>query len=75
VFFSTLNEKLVSETKTYDYSLVNGGTLWSSLGGVLSLFLGVSFALLFEVFEIFVDLFFNTINFIMGRHLGRSNIM
>ena len=49
VFYNTLNQKMINETKTYDPSLENGGSLWSSLGGVLSLFLGVSFAMLFEV--------------------------
>ena len=49
VFYNTLNQKMIKETKTYDPSLENGGSLWSSLGGVLSLFLGVSFAMLFEV--------------------------
>ena len=49
VFFNTLNQKMINETKTYDPDLQNGGSLWSSLGGVLSLFLGISFAMLFEV--------------------------
>ena len=49
VFYNTLNQKMINETKTYDPSLENGGSLWSSLGGVLSLFLGVSFAMFFEV--------------------------
>ena len=49
VFFNTLNQKMINETKTYDPSLENGGSLWSSLGGVLSLFLGISFAMFFEV--------------------------
>ena len=49
MFYNTLNQKMIRETKTYDPSLENGGSLWSSLGGVLSLFLGVSFAMLFEV--------------------------
>ena len=49
VFFNTLNQKVINETKTYDPDLQNGGSLWSSLGGVLSLFLGVSFAMFFEV--------------------------
>ena len=49
VFFNTLNQKTINESKTYDPSLYNGGSLWSSLGGVLSLFLGISFAMFFEV--------------------------
>ena len=49
VFYNTLNQKMINETKTYDPDLQNGGSLWSSLGGVLSLFLGISFAMLFEV--------------------------
>ena len=88
VFYNTLNQKMINETKTYDPSLETGGSLWSSLGGVLSLFLGVSFAMFFEVgfsswiqklklfsfqvFEIFIDLMANTINFIVGRGLGKD---
>ena len=49
VFYNTLNQKTINESKTYDPSLYNGGSLWSSLGGVLSLFLGISFAMFFEV--------------------------
>ena len=33
-------------------SLYNGGSVWSSLGGVLSLFLGISFAMFFEVISL-----------------------
>ena len=70
VFFSTLNGKVVAETVTYTTTMA-GGTFWGSLGGVLSLFLGISFALLFEIFEFFVDFFFNVMNFIMGKGIGR----
>ena len=52
VFYNTLNQKTINESKTYDPSLYNGGSLWSSLGGVLSLFLGISFAMFFEVLSL-----------------------
>ena len=94
MFYNTLNQKTINESKTYDPSLYNGGSLWSSLGGVLSLFLGISFAMFFEVsftitfyeaditnndidfpqvFEILIDLIANTINFVLGKALGKDH--
>jgi hypothetical protein len=72
VFFRTLNKKTVSETKTYDYSITDGGSFWSALGGVFSLFLGISLAAVFEVVEIFIDFIANALSYIAGRSLGRD---
>ena len=49
------------------------GSLWSSLGGVLSLCLGISFASLFEFVEIAIDLVSNFVNYITGRNIGRAH--
>ena len=47
-------------------------SMMSALGGVLSLYLGISFATLFEIVEIFIDLIQNMINYIAGRPVGRK---
>jgi hypothetical protein len=47
--------------------------MMSALGGVLSLYLGISFAMLFEVVEIFIDFIQNLINFLGGLPLGRKH--
>ena len=43
----------------------------TAIGGQISLFLGVSIAMVFEVVEILIDFTSNTINWMMGRPLGR----
>ena len=45
----------------------------SALGGVLSLYLGISFATLFEIVEIFIDLIHNMVNYAAGRSIGRKH--
>ena len=72
VFFSTTNNKKIEDNITYTIDL-SGGTFWSSLGGVLSLFLGVSFASLFEFVEIIIDFCSNLGNYVMGHGVGRAN--
>ena len=73
VFFNTLNEKTIKEVKTYDMDPTTGGSFWSSLGGALSLCLGVSFAMLFEVIEILIDLLANIVNYVSGRDIGKAH--
>ena len=68
-----MNEKTIQEVKTYDIDPRTGGSFWSSLGGALSLCLGVSFAMLFEVVEILIDLLANIVNYVMGREIGKAN--
>ena len=45
--------------------------LTTAIGGQISLFLGVSIAMVFEVVEIILDLTNNIMNWIIGRPLGR----
>ena len=46
--------------------------LLSSLGGVFSLYLGTSFAMLFELLEIVLDFLHNIMNWIVGKSFGRK---
>ena len=87
VYFDSLHQKSVTETKDYDWGVsiliskiliwlitfFQGSSMMSALGGVLSLYLGISFAMLFEVVEIFMDFIQNFINFLVGRPLGRKH--
>ena len=57
VYFKTLNVKRVGETAVYD-SLF-GSSFVAALGGALSLFLGISLSMVFEVFEFIIDLLLN----------------
>ena len=57
VYFKTLNVKRVGETAVYD-SLF-GSSFVAALGGALSLFLGISLSMVFEVLEFIVDLLLN----------------
>ena len=66
VFYDSLNEKTITTSAVY-----TGSNIFSSLGGVLSLFLGISFAMLFEVIEILLDFLNNFFNWMAGRPLGR----
>ena len=45
----------------------------TAIGGQLSLYLGVSIAMVFEVLEIILDLLANTLNWLRGRPLGRRH--
>jgi len=47
----------------------------SGIGGVLSLYLGVPLAMLFEIFEIFMDLVANSLNLMAGKPLGRDHMI
>ena len=47
----------------------------SGLGGVLSLYLGIPLAMVFEFVEIILDFVGNTINYALGRPLGRPFMM
>ena len=57
VYFKTLNVKRVGESAVYD-SLFSS-TFVAALGGALSLFLGISLSMVFEVFEFVIDLMLN----------------
>ena len=46
---------------------MDGAAFISALGGALSLFLGISLSMIFEVFEFIIDLFLNTCVFICKK--------
>ena len=58
VFMKTKNVKHIVETPTYDFI-----TTLYAIGGAVSLFLGVSISMLFEVLELFADIIINLANF------------
>ena len=69
IFYSTLNEHKIEDR--IDYA-VKDGSLFSALGGCLSLWLGISFCNLFEIVELVFDLIGNFINWMSGRVIGRA---
>ena len=54
VYFKTLNTHMVTESEYYD-----GNTIIYAFGGALSLYLGISLAMVFEIFEWIIDTFLN----------------
>ena len=58
VFMRTKNVKHVEETPTYDFI-----TTLYAIGGAVSLFLGISISMLFEVFELVADILINLANY------------
>ena len=54
VYFKSMDSRVVTESETYDFM-----TLIYALGGALSLFLGISLAMVFEVVEFLVDIVIN----------------
>ena len=69
IFYSTLNEQTVEDKVNY---AIADGSLFSALGGCLSLWLGISFCNLFEILELLLDLLGNIINRMLGREIGRA---
>jgi len=70
VFFESKLIKSIEETQTYESVL--GADFLNALGGALSLFLGISFILLFELVELVLDFVMNLINFCLKKPLGRK---
>ena len=70
VYFESKMTKFIEETKTYD--TVYGADFLNALGGALSLFLGISFILIFELLELLLDLLMNLVNFCLRKPLGRK---
>ena len=64
-FFSAFNK--------YFLLKVLGANFLNGLGGALSLFLGVSFILIFELVELALDVLMNLINLSRGLPLGRKH--
>ena len=46
----------------------------SGIGGALSLYLGISIAMMFEYVEIFLDIIANIFNWMLGKPLGRKHV-
>ena len=70
VYFESKMTKFIEETMTYD--TVYGADFLNALGGALSLFLGISFILIFELLELLLDLLMNLVNFCLRKPLGRK---
>merc|ERR1711915_972409 len=68
VYFNTLNERIITTSKVYDLS-----NFLSSLGGVFSLYLGISLGMLFELFEVLLDAIQNLCFWIVGKPFGRKH--
>ena len=51
IYYKSLNFRNVQENETYQFS-----TIISSLGGALSLYLGISLVMIFEIIELLIDL-------------------
>ena len=58
VFFKTLNSQEVEELVKYDLT-----TTFYAIGGALSLFLGISLSMIFEVLEFLVDMVINLVKY------------
>ena len=62
VFYNSLNKRSVGETVKYDLI-----TTIYAIGGAISLYLGVSLAMIFEVIEFVFDTMINLAGFCFGR--------
>ena len=69
IYFDSLSEELISSDILYTPT-----TLLSGIGGALSLYLGISIAMVFEIVEIFLDSIGNFFNWTNGKPLGRKNV-
>ena len=86
VYYTSLNEKTIEDEIVYSVKVrefelksevsfffnQQDGSLFSALGGCLSLWLGVSFCNLFEILELAFDFIGNIVNRIAGRAIGRA---
>ena len=71
VYFNSLNEETISADIVYP---IMGSAFASAFGGVMSLYLGIPIAMLFELVEILLDLLGNFFNWTNGKPLGRKNL-
>ena len=58
-----------------NFEHVKGSSMMSGLGGILSLYLGISIAMVFEILEFLLDLLGNFLNWTQGKPLGRKYMM
>ena len=72
VYFDSLNEEKVSAEIVYP---MWGSAFTSGFGGVMSLYLGIPIAMLFELVEILLDFIGNFFNWTSGKPLGRKNLI
>ena len=63
VFFQSLNIRNIKESIKYDLI-----TSIYAVGGAISLYLGMSISMLFEVFELIVDWLFNLFTYCSGKN-------
>ncbi|XP_042858754.1 uncharacterized protein LOC122244849, partial [Penaeus japonicus] len=70
VFFHTLNVDDVTQIGKYE----NAWGLVSSLGGALSLYMGISVILLVEVIEFFIYLVVNSCLYVAGRYDSKTEV-
>ena len=71
VYFNSLNEETISADIVYP---IMGSAFTSAFGGVMSLYLGIPIAMLFELVEILLDLLGNFFNWTNAKPLGRKNL-
>ena len=71
VYFNSLSEQIISAELVYP---LWGSAITVAFGGVMSLYLGIPIAMLFELVEIFLDFIGNVINWSLGKPLGRKNL-
>ena len=82
MYFDTLSVQHIETKATYGVCnvmqlhnflkcLYQGSALYSGIGGVLSLFLGISIAMVFEIVELLLDFLANFLNWAQGKPLGR----
>ncbi|XP_037077963.1 degenerin-like protein unc-105 [Pollicipes pollicipes] len=67
VYYRDIGSAAVTESPTYTYT-----TFISSLGGALSLYLGIALILLVEILEYFFFMVFNTALYLCGRYEAKD---
>ena len=63
IYFTSLNVQVITESAVYDW---NDSSMVAAIGGALSLYLGISISMIFEVIELFLDFFHNTFLYCKG---------
>ena len=72
VYYNSLNEQKISAEIVYPFG---GSAFASAFGGVMSLYLGIPIAMLFELIEIVLDFIGNFFNWTSGKPLGRKSLI
>ena len=66
IFYSSLNERNIQEDIKYTTD-----TITYAVGGAISLYLGISLSMVFEVIEFFIDLLINLFFYCSGRKFSQ----